>query len=197
MKSWRGPRLIAICIGILTLALVGVLATRDTAGERDSLSPLVGQVAPEFTGEDILSGDRRQLSSELGKWTFVNFFASWCTGCIVEHPDLVELSQANTDLQLISVISGDNVKDAKAFFAKRGGNWPVIDAERATVDYGVTGLPESFLITPNGEIAYWFKGPITKARVEARFAEAKAAFSAPAPAPAPAAAQASASTSQP
>jgi cytochrome c biogenesis protein CcmG, thiol:disulfide interchange protein DsbE len=176
MKSWRGPRLIALCIGIVTLALVGVLATRDTAADRNTISPLVGQVAPEITGDDLLTGERTQLSSDLGQWSFVNFFASWCTGCVVEHPDLIALSKGNPDLRLISVVSGDTDDDARAFFTKRGGSWPVINADRASVDYGVTGLPESFLVAPNGQIAYWFKGPITQARVEKRLTEAKAAF---------------------
>ncbi len=181
-RSWRGPRLIAIAIGIVTLALVGVLATRDTAAERFTASPLIGQLAPEFSGEDVMTGKRMQLSSDLGQWTFVNFFASWCTGCKVEHPDLISFSKANPDVRLLSVIgAGDTADDAREFFQKRGGGWPVVDAERASVDYGVTGLPESFLVAPNGQIAYWFKGPITQARVEKRLAQAKAAYAQPAP----------------
>jgi cytochrome c biogenesis protein CcmG, thiol:disulfide interchange protein DsbE len=164
--SWRGPRLVAICIGIITIGLVVLLATRKTANERNTLSPLIGQVAPEITGNDVLTGKRIELSSSLGRWTVLNFFGTWCPPCKREHPEFVAFSEANPTVQMVSVINEDTQENVRQFFAKNGGNWPVLDVQRAAVDYGITGLPESYLIAPDGRVAYWFKGGVTQARLQ-------------------------------
>ncbi len=175
-SSWRGPRIVALGIGLVTLVLVGVLATRQTAAERSTVSPLVGKVAPEITGEDILTGKRFQLSSYQGHWTLVNFFATWCPPCLREHPEIVAFSKANPDVDVLSVINEDTVENVRSFFAENGGSWPVLDNTRAVVDYGITGLPESYLIAPNGQVAVWFKGGLSETRLQETLDE----FSSPA-----------------
>ncbi len=165
-SSWRGPRLIAVAIGLVTVVLVGVLATRQTAAERSTVSPLIGRVAPEITGDDILTGKRFQLSSEQGRWTLVNFFATWCPPCLREHPEIVAFRAANPEVDVVSVINEDSVENVRAFFAENGGDWPVLDNTRAAVDYGITGLPESYLIAPNGQVAVWFKGALSETRLQ-------------------------------
>jgi cytochrome c biogenesis protein CcmG, thiol:disulfide interchange protein DsbE len=171
--SWRGPRLVAIAIGIITIGLVILLATRKTANERSTVSPLIGQVAPEITGNDVLDGKRVELSSSLGRWTVLNFFGTWCPPCKREHPEFVAFSETNPDVQMISVINEDTQENVRQFFAKNGGNWPVLDVQRAAVDYGITGLPESYLIAPDGRIAYWFKGGVTQTRLQTALDSAK------------------------
>jgi cytochrome c biogenesis protein CcmG, thiol:disulfide interchange protein DsbE len=178
-SSWRGPRIIAVLIGVITLGLVGVLATRETATERDADSPLVGQVAPEVTGNDVLTGKRVQLSSTLGRWTLVNFFGTWCPGCIREHPELVEFEQANrSEVSLLSLIQEDSPEKVKRFFEQNGGSWPVLDVPRAGVDFGVIKLPETYLITPDGRVAVWFKGAVSQTRLQTAFDQAKAGYEA-------------------
>lgn len=165
-SGWRGPRLVALLIGAVTVLLVGVLATRQTAAERSTLSPLVGRVAPEITGNDILTGKRVQLSSDQGRWTLVNFFGTWCPGCVREHPEIVAFAKANPDVDILSVINEDSAENVREFFAENGGNWPVLDNPRAAVDYGITGLPESYLVAPNGQVAVWFKGALSESRLQ-------------------------------
>ncbi len=165
-SSWRGPRLIALGIGLVTVLLVGVLATRQTASERSTVSPLIGRVAPEITGDDILTGKRFQLSSEQGKWTLVNFFATWCPPCLREHPEILAFQVANPNVNVVSVINEDSTENVREFFAANGGDWPVLDNTRAAVDYGITGLPESYLIAPNGQVAVWFKGALSETRLQ-------------------------------
>jgi cytochrome c biogenesis protein CcmG, thiol:disulfide interchange protein DsbE len=181
-QSWRGPRLIALAIGVLTLLLVGVLATRKTATERDGVSPLIGRVAPEITGDDVLTGRRVQLSSNITgqRWTLVNFFGTWCPPCIIEHPELVAFQEANnSDLTIMSVINEDSVKNVREFFSENGGSWPVLDVPAASVDFGVVKLPENYLITPDGRVAVWFKGAVSQERLQTEFDRAKAAFNSP------------------
>jgi cytochrome c biogenesis protein CcmG, thiol:disulfide interchange protein DsbE len=127
---------------------------------------LIGQVAPEITGNDVLTGKRIELSSSLGRWTVLNFFGTWCPPCKREHPEFVAFSEANPTVQMVSVINEDTQENVRQFFAKNGGNWPVLDVQRAAVDYGITGLPESYLIAPDGRVAYWFKGGVTQARLQ-------------------------------
>jgi cytochrome c biogenesis protein CcmG, thiol:disulfide interchange protein DsbE len=182
-SSWKGPRLVAVCIGLVTLALVGVLATRKTAVERNVISPLVGRVAPEITGNDVLTGKRVELSSSIGRWSLVNFFGTWCPPCKREHPEFVAFSEANPELQMISVINEDTQENVRAFFKAKGGDWPVLDDRRAAVDYGITGLPESYLIAPDGRVAYWFKGGVNQERLQRALDAAKESLSAPNPAP--------------
>jgi thiol-disulfide isomerase/thioredoxin len=172
-SSWRGPRALAVLIGVVTMGLIVVLATRQPATERAAESRLIGGVAPEIAGVEVLSGKRAQLSSSQGRWTLVNFFAPWCTGCIAEHGDLVSFSENNPDVQMIAVVSNENEDDVREFYAKRGGNWPVIDDSQAPVVYGVTALPETFLITPDGRIAQWFKGASSERRIQASLDEGK------------------------
>jgi cytochrome c biogenesis protein CcmG, thiol:disulfide interchange protein DsbE len=177
-SSWRGPRLIALMIGVATLALVGILATRQTAAERSTTSPLVGRVAPEITGNDILTGRRVQLSSFEGRWTLVNFFGTWCPPCVREHPEIVAFAQANPEVRVLSVINEDTPENVRDFFAENGGDWPVLDSTRAAVDYGITGLPESYLVAPSGQVAVWFKGALSQSRLQRTLDEYSAPTSA-------------------
>ncbi len=180
-SAWRGPRLIALLIGVVTLLLVGVLATRQTAAERSTTSPLVGRVAPEITGNDIITGRRVQLSSDQGRWTLINFFGTWCPPCVREHPEIVAFEKANPDVDILSVINEDTVENVRAFFAENGGDWPVLDNTRAAVDYGITGLPESYLVAPNGEVAVWFKGALSETRLQRALDDYRTAFNANSP----------------
>src|SRR3546814_7865580 len=85
-----------------------------------------------------------------GRWVAVNFFSSWCTPCIQEHPELVAFDEAHReagDAAVVSVTYDDRTDDAKEFFAKRGGDWPVVDDPENSIGvaYGVARVPETFL----------------------------------------------------
>ena len=181
MKRWGAPRIAAVSVGLIMVLLIGVLATRRNAMERERSSPLVGRVAPEVAGPDLLNGGRARLSDGAGKWILVNFFASWCVPCAKEHPELVKFAaahQASGDVNVFAVVFEDQPKGVKAFFAKRGGGWPVVDEPRAAVDYGVTGVPESFLIAPNGVVVGKLTGGVRLASLETTLARFKAAYAA-------------------
>jgi cytochrome c biogenesis protein CcmG, thiol:disulfide interchange protein DsbE len=157
-SSWNGPRIAAICVGLVVIGLVVVLATRQTAIDRDEQSTILGKTAPAFSGESITTGERVSLSEHRGKWVVLNVFASWCVPCVKEHPELVKFQENNSgpnaDVVLISAVFQDPKSDVQRFFKKFGGTWPVIDNSELIVNYGVTKVPETFLISPAGQVLW-------------------------------------------
>lgn len=172
----------ALAVGVVVALLIAVLATRDTATDRQGRSPLLGRVAPEIEGESIVgtsAGKVVRLRDYAGKWVVVNFFAAYCVPCQKEHPHLVRFAErhaAQGDAAIVGVWYGGEPKsDVRKFFALRGGDWPVIQDQSAAVDYGVVKLPESFLVDPRGRVVVKFIGQVTEQGLERRLAQAKAA----------------------
>ena len=155
--------LIAAVVGAAVLALVVVFALSPAGGQKDITSPIVGTVAPPINGAN-LHGGQVDLDSFKGEWVLVNFFATWCPPCVQEHPELVKLSKDDGGpVQVLSVSFQDSSEKVWRFFKDNGGKWPVVtnDTGRIGVDYGVKGLPESFLISPYGQVVVKFEGGIT------------------------------------
>lgn len=134
-------------------------------------SPLIGRPAPAF---ELVAIDGRTVDSATlrGKTVLVNFWASWCFECIEEHRVLLEAQeQYAPDLVVIGVLYQDSVADALGFLARYGdGGWPnLIDADGAlAIDYGVSGVPESFFIDAAGIVRYKQWGPVTRAVLDAQ-----------------------------
>jgi len=168
-----GRRLSLIAAGVLAVVvalLVAVLATRDPSTERASQTKLLGRLAPATEGS-TLDGDEVSIDDYRGRWVFVNFFASWCVPCIEEHRELQAFDTAHRaagDAVLIGVTYDNDADDARAFFAKRGGTWPVIDDpdNAIGVAYGVAQVPETFVIAPNGTVVQRFPGAVTRADLD-------------------------------
>ena len=152
-----------VLVGVLLLGFIAVLATRDDGdGTGRVESPLVGRVVPELAGR-TLAGGQFDIDNARGSWTVLNFFASWCIPCAVEHPELVALSELTgpESVQVVSVTMGDTEADAAAFFEQRGGDWPVIvDATSAPARFVVLQVPETFLIAPSGLVVGKWNGEI-------------------------------------
>jgi len=164
-------RWVALTIGVLMLALVGVLATRDPAATRVAKSPLVGKPAPAVVGVTV-DGDSFDLGDLQGRFVVVNYFATWCVPCQREHPELVEFSDRRR-AEVVSVVFDDKPEAVADFFAREGGDWPVVaDDGRIALSYGVAGIPESFLVNPDGVIVAKITGGVTADGLDALIAEA-------------------------
>ena len=117
------------------------------------LNPVPGLGAPGFSDEDL----------KTGKVTVVNVWASWCAPCRVEHPLLTEMAK-RTDIQLFGMNYKDEPENAVSFLGALGQPFAAVGADRAgriSVDWGVYGVPETFIVDGQGMIRYKHIGPLT------------------------------------
>jgi cytochrome c biogenesis protein CcmG, thiol:disulfide interchange protein DsbE len=164
-----GP-LIAIPVAVVMVLLVVLLATGDGPSDRIEDSPLVGQPAPAVNGM-TLANEPFTLDRVRGKWVVVNFFGSWCTPCIQEHPELMDFQDAHRgpgDATVVSVAFADSPTNVRQFFEKRGGDWPILskDTNSIAVDYGVIKVPETYLVSPTGLVVAKVVGGVTASRLD-------------------------------
>ena len=168
----------AIVIGVVLVAFVAVLATRPTAADKQARSPLLGRQAPALSGTGITDGSHFDLSMVRGKYTLVNFFASWCVPCQREQPQLVRFAHEPAgDTALVSVLFSDTPSAAREYLNANGGDWPAIDDAKGQValDYGVRGPPESYLLNRDGVVLAKFIGEVTADGLDRLVAQIKAA----------------------
>lgn len=152
----RSVAVLAVGVAAAVAVLVVVLALGDP--QRGTLigRSAVGNPAPAIAGL-TLNGDVFDLDDHRGRWVVVNFFASWCTGCILEHPELVAFSERHAaagDAVVVTVAFDDDPDAVRSFFERAGGDWPVLagDVGSVPVDYGVTAVPETYLVSPAGYV---------------------------------------------
>ncbi len=154
LRRTRKVLWIAVAVAVPLALLIIALANGQPAATRAVKSPLVGKPAPNIEGTTV-DGEQASLEGLEGKWVVVNFFATWCVPCRQEHPELIRFSEAHAatgDAAVLGVIYSDNAQAVKEFRDKEGGGWPMLadPKGRIALDYGVAGVPESFLISPDG-----------------------------------------------
>lgn len=169
-RRGRTALVTAVAVGVVLVVLIAVLAMSEPSSSRLTDSPLLGRRAPAIEGTSLLSGERFDLGDERGRWVVVNFFATWCEPCRAEHPDLVRFAAAHEaadDASVVSVVFSDQPDDVERFFTQRGGDWAVIDDTTGIVPaWGVTGVPESYLVDPGGVVVAKIIGGITAEGLE-------------------------------
>jgi len=152
-----------IPLGIF-IVLVGFLAVGLKLDPREVPSPLVGKPAPDFKLA-LLSDPGKQLTpADLrGKVWLFNVWASWCASCRQEHELLLDLSKQGS-VPIYGMDYKDQPADAQAVLNRYGNPYveTVVDLDgRAGINYGVSGVPETYLIDRNGIIRYKHTGPLT------------------------------------
>ncbi|MCX7192396.1 MAG: DsbE family thiol:disulfide interchange protein [Proteobacteria bacterium] len=134
---------------------------RDT---REVPSPLVGRAAPVFV-LPLLHEPDKQFSPKqmLGKVWLLNVWASWCGACKDEHPILMELSHQNI-VPIVGLDYKDKRADGEMTLARAGDPYNLVAADadgKVGFDYGVYGVPETYVIDKQGIIKYKLIGPVT------------------------------------
>lgn len=128
-------------------------------------SPLVGKPAPAFSLPQLHEPDKQfSLQDMKGKVWLFNVWASWCTACEYEHPVFMELSRQNL-VPLYGMDYKDKREDGMAWLQKHGNPYTLVvsDAEgRVGIDYGVYGVPETYVIDKQGIIQYKHTGMVTE-----------------------------------
>jgi cytochrome c biogenesis protein CcmG, thiol:disulfide interchange protein DsbE len=150
------------------VALVGLIAVFALNIDRDPSyvqSVLIDRPAPQFSlapvpGIDTPGFDTASLD---GQVSVVNVFASWCIPCRDEHPLLVALKD-ETGVRLVGINQKDAPENARAFLSELGNPYDAIGADsdgRVSIDWGVYGVPETFVVDADGIVRFKHIGPIS------------------------------------
>jgi cytochrome c biogenesis protein CcmG/thiol:disulfide interchange protein DsbE len=127
-------------------------------------SALIEKPAPDFNLPPLIEGEPALTAADLrGQVTVLNFFASWCVPCRAEHPLLMELAR-QPGLALYGIAYKDKPEAARGFLAELGNPFARIAADssgRTAIDFGVYGVPETYVIDRDGRIRFRQVGPLT------------------------------------
>lgn len=131
---------------------------------RDVPSPLIDKPAPHFSLPLLHEPEKKFTPEDMkGQVWLLNVWASWCTTCLQEHPLFVQLSRNNI-VPIIGMDYKDKPEDGKLWLLRNGNPFKVVvsDSEgRIAIDYGVYGVPETYLIDKEGIIRYKHIGTVT------------------------------------
>jgi len=166
--SWRGR--LALLLPVAVFAALAVALYWGLWNKDDRLpSALIGRPVPEFELPPIEGREDGLSSADLrGGISIVNVWASWCVPCRTENPLLVELAESGT-VPIYGINYKDNSEEALAFLEELGDPFTRIGADRSgrvAIDWGVYGLPETFVIDAEGRIAYKHVGPFDRQSLE-------------------------------
>jgi cytochrome c biogenesis protein CcmG/thiol:disulfide interchange protein DsbE len=164
----RRPRraLLPVAAVVVAVALAAWLGWAGLGRDPTAIrSPLLGRPAPEFALRTLGPDRIVRLGDLRGQVVVLNFWASWCAECRLEHPALSAAWSRFRDagVVLVGVDFQDDHPSALAYLSERGTSWPVVadPGSRTALAYGVYGIPETFFIGPDGRIAAKQVGPVT------------------------------------
>ncbi|MDX2290332.1 MAG: DsbE family thiol:disulfide interchange protein [Hyphomicrobiaceae bacterium] len=158
---------------IIFAALTTMFALALTSGDPQKLpSALIGKPVPQTTfapleghtvgGQPALGFASADFPK--GEVAVVNFWASWCVPCVTEHPNLVALAE-KTGVAIYGVNYKDDATAARRFLSRYGNPYKMVGTDklgRGAIEWGVYGMPETFVVDGRGRIAYKHVGPITE-----------------------------------
>ena len=155
-------RILAVITGFILL--VGLLAVGLRLDPREVPSPLIGKAAPAFELPLLLAPDKKFSEKDmLGRVWILNVWASWCPPCLVEHAVVTRIARSG-----LAPVVGLNYKDAREealpWLERNGNPYQLIAFDRdgrIGIDYGVYGVPETYVIDRQGVIRYKHIGPLS------------------------------------
>jgi cytochrome c biogenesis protein CcmG, thiol:disulfide interchange protein DsbE len=166
LNGSRFGRIVLLLSPLLVLvALVAVFALNIDRDPSLVRSVLIDKPAPDITLASVEGLNLPGLDDTLlkGQVSLVNVFASWCVPCRAEHPYLMRLA-TEAEVQMLGINQKDAPENAEKFLAELGNPYDAVggdDNGRVSIDWGVYGVPESFVVNAQGVITYKHVGPIT------------------------------------
>jgi len=158
----------AFAVFIAVLAVIGLLGFGLLKKSSDSLA--IGDPVPDASTElPALDGHgTASLADYRGRWLLVNVWASWCVPCRTESPALQRFYEAHRgpDFTILGIDSNDLTDDAVAFERQYGITYPQVrdgNGDYSEGQLGTTGVPESFLVSPQGKLVLHSLGPVSDA----------------------------------
>jgi len=129
-------------------------------------SALINKAVPNFQTENLFNKSETLTNKDIkNKFVLVNFFASWCAPCKVEHPLFFKMKKEFPNLFLLGINYKDKMKDAEIYLTSEGNPYTFVGIDKngmIGLEFGVFGLPETFLINSKGKIIFKHIGPLTK-----------------------------------
>ena len=154
--------------GFLAVAalIVGVVVVGLVAAARQEAAPVAisqGPPVPDLAGTDPTSGRQVSVSDFAGRPLVINMWASWCTGCIAEAPDIARFTKDHPDVAFLGIDVTDSEGDARAFAARYGWSHPSIFDPRGELgaQLNLRGLPTTIFVRADGTIAGEALGEVT------------------------------------
>lgn len=160
-----GLKIAAWGVVVFTAVLAVVLASRFGTDPALSESPLLGRPAPEVSLPRLDGEGQVSLADYRGEIVVVNFFASWCLECRLEHDALVATADsfAGQGVRFLGVAYQDEPADSRAFLEEEGisqaTDYLIDERSRAAIAFGVFGIPETYFIDPEGVVVGRIIGP--------------------------------------
>ena len=149
---------------IVFLVMVGFFAVGLRLNPREVPSPLIDKAAPAFSLPLLGAPDKKLATQDLrGKVWVLNVWASWCVPCLVEHPQITELARSG-GVPVYGLNYKDKTEAATAWLGKHGNPYTATASDLeglVGIDYGVYGVPETFVIDKQGVIRMKHIGPVT------------------------------------
>ncbi|HWU16120.1 MAG TPA: DsbE family thiol:disulfide interchange protein [Devosia sp.] len=155
---------------LLLVALVAIFASSMDRDPSLVRSVLIDKPAPVFAMEAVpdLGVPGFDTAALKGEVTVVNVFASWCLPCRAEHP-LLEAVKDVAKVRMFGINQSDAPENARAFLAELGNPYDAVGADRdrrVSIDWGVYGVPETFVVDADGVITFKHVGPLTPQAVD-------------------------------
>jgi cytochrome c biogenesis protein CcmG, thiol:disulfide interchange protein DsbE len=169
-----GRRVVAVGVVVVSVVLLGgVLGFGLTRDPTEVPFRLAGEDAPRFALR-TLDGERSVRLEDLrGRVVAINFWASWCAECRIEHPALAAAWRRYRDrgVVLLGIPFQDHPAASRAYLEEYGGGWPILEdpGSRTALAYGVYGVPETVFIGRDGRIAGRVVGPVRYDELTERF----------------------------
>ena len=135
---------------------------------------MAGQKAPEFSITRLDTNETVKLSQFIGKPVVLNFWATWCGPCAMEHPNLEWAARKYADqVVFLGIVFEDTEANTKRFLAEKGWTFTQLFDPKSTiaVDYAVSGVPETYFINREGVIVGKYAAPIDRNTLDKRIAE--------------------------
>lgn len=129
-------------------------------------SALLNEDIPEYKLPNLYNENELISEKNLkGKVTLINFFASWCAPCKAEHPLFFEIKKKYNNLFILGIDMQDENEKAIKFLSDDGNPYDYVGVDKygfIAIEFGVVGLPETFIVNSSGKIIYKYLGPLTK-----------------------------------
>ena len=162
-------RKIVLIIPLILLTTVCLFFLLFILFEKDPNNPpsaLLNKNLPVFSSASLYNDKEKVVSDSLiGKYTLINFFASWCTPCRAEHHLFFEIKKEKPELFILGFSYKDDPNDSKKYLEEEGNPYSFVGIDqdgKIGFEFGVFGLPETFIVNNKGKIIFKHTGPLTR-----------------------------------